>query len=192
MKKSLFILGLVSLGFLFVGCDSKTSIDEKGLAKKKVVIQTNKNSESQPFKLVTTDGKVINFKFTDEGINFDDYKGNKAILVDVFATWCPPCIAEIPTLIELKNKYKDKFEIVSVLFEQDKPKEEVLEFIKKFGINYPITMGDDNFVLAKELGDIKKVPEMFLFSKEGKFVNKFIGATAKEDLEHFINVAIEN
>ncbi len=192
MKKSLFILGLVSLGFLFVGCDSKTSIDEKVLAKKKVVTQTNKNSESQPFKLVTTDGKVINFKFTDEGINFDDYKGNKAILVDVFATWCPPCIAEIPTLIELKNKYKDKFEIVSVLFEQDKPKEEVLEFIKKFGINYPITMGDDNFVLAKELGDIKKVPEMFLFSKEGKFVNKFIGATAKEDLEHFINVAIEN
>ena len=71
-------------------------------------------------------------------------------------------------------------------------KEKVLEFIKKFGINYPITMGDDNFVLAKELGDIKKVPEMFLFSKEGKFVNKFIGATAKEDLEHFINVAIEN
>jgi len=150
MKKSLFILGLVSLGFLFVGCDSKTSIDEKVLAKKKVVTQTNKNSESQPFKLVTTDGKVINFKFTDEGINFDDYKGNKAILVDVFATWCPPCIAEIPTLIELKNKYKDKFEIVSVLFEQDKPKEEVLDFISKNNIPYPITVGEENFKLAKE------------------------------------------
>ena len=79
-----------------------------------------------------------------------------------------------------------------MLFEENKTKEEIEEFIKKYGINYPITMGEENFRLAKELGDIKRVPEMFLFSKDGKFVNKFVGETNKENLERFIKLAIEN
>jgi len=53
-------------------------------------------------------------------------------------------------------------------------------------------MGEENFRLAKELGDIKRVPEMFLFSKDGKFVNKFVGETTKDNLEKFIKLAIEN
>jgi len=53
-------------------------------------------------------------------------------------------------------------------------------------------MGEENFRLAKELGDIKKVPEMFLFSKDGRFINKFVGKTSKEDLEQYIKMAIEN
>ena len=110
----------------------------------------------------------------------------------MFATWCPPCIEELPILKEVKEKYKDKFEIVSVLFEKDKDKKEILEFISKNQINYPITMGEENFKLAKELGNVQKIPEMFLFSKDGKFIKKFIGKTSKEDLEKYIQIAIEN
>ena len=82
--------------------------------------------------------------------------------------------------------------IVSVLFEQDKDKKEIIEFINKNGINYPITIGEENFKLAKELGNVQKVPEMFLFSKDGKFIKKFIGKTSKEELEKYIQMAIEN
>ena len=53
-------------------------------------------------------------------------------------------------------------------------------------------MGDENFRLAKELGDVKKVPEMFLFSKNGKFVKKFIGKIPKEELDQYIKMAIGN
>ena len=53
-------------------------------------------------------------------------------------------------------------------------------------------MGEENFRLAKELGDVKKVPEMFLFSKDGKFVKKFVGKTSKEEIEKYIKIAIEN
>ena len=93
---------------------------------------------------------------------------------------------------EVREKYKDNFEIVSVLFEQDKTKEEIVQFIAKHGITYPITMGEENFKLAKELGDVKKVPEMFLFSKNGKFIKKFVGKVPKEELEQYIKMAIEN
>ena len=191
MKKN-FLISLVVLGFLFSGCDNKSTIDESVIAKKTVVKETNNAFVSQSFNLVTVDDKTISFKTTQAGIDFDNYKGQKAILIDVFATWCPPCIEELPILKEVKDKYKDKFEIVSVLFEQDKDKKEILEFISKNQINYPITIGEENFKLAKELGNVQKVPEMFLFSKDGKFIKKFIGKTSKEELEKYIQMAIEN
>jgi thiol-disulfide isomerase/thioredoxin len=189
MKKSLLILMFIS--FMFLGCDSKPAIDGSVIAKK--TSQTsNLEFVSQSFNLTSIDGKSISFKSTQEGLDFDDFKGKKAILIDVFATWCPPCIEEIPVLKEVREQNKDNFEIISVLFEQEKTKEEIIEFIKNHGITYPITMGDENFRLAKELGDVKKVPEMFLFSKNGKFVKKFIGKIPKEELEKYIKIAIEN
>jgi len=188
MKKS-FLIGLMFIGFLYSGCDTKSTIDDSVIAKKS--LQESK-FVSQTFNLTTTDEKIISFKSTEQGIDFDEFKGKKAVLIDVFATWCPPCIEEIPVLKEVREKYKDNFEIVSVLFEQDKTKEEILAFIAKYGITYPITMGEENFRLAKELGDVKKVPEMFLFSKDGKFVKKFVGKIPKEELEQYIKTAIEN
>ena len=188
MKKSFLILAI--LGFVFLGCDSKPAIDASVIAKK--TSQASKEFVPQAFNLTTTNDKIISFKTEQEGVDFTDYKGKKAILIDVFATWCPPCIEELPVLKEVREKYKDNFEIISVLFEQDKPKAEVLDFISKNNIEYPITIGDENFKLAKEFGDIKKVPEMFLFSKNGKFVKKFIGKIPKEELEQYIKIAIEN
>ncbi len=190
--KKFFLVSLVISGFLFNGCDNKSAIDEKVIAKKTSSKEANKAFVSQSFNLVTVEDKTISFKTTETGIDFDNYKGQKAILIDVFATWCPPCIEELPILKEVKEKYKDKFEIVSVLFEKDKDKKEILEFIRSNQINYPITIGEENFKLAKELGNVQKIPEMFLFSKDGKFIKKFIGKTSKEELEKYIQIAIEN
>ena len=191
MKNKILISSIITTILLFSGCDTKSSIDESVLAKPKEQIEKVKEEFiSQTFKLVTTDDKIIEFTSTEEGLDFKDYKGNKAILIDVFATWCPPCIEELPILKELREKYKNDFEIVSVLFEKDKPKEEVLQFIKEHSIQYPVTVGEENFKLAKELGDIQKVPEMFLFTKNGDFVKKFVGKTSKEKLEGFILDAI--
>lgn len=192
MKKSLLI-GLMVTGLLFSGCDNKTTIDESAMVKP----GTHPSSAlvefvSENFTLLTTDEKFITLKSTTEGLDFEEYKGKKAILVDVFATWCPPCIEELPILKELREKYKNDFEIVSVLFEKDKPKQEILDFIKKYEIEYPVTVGEENFKLAKQLGDVKKIPEMFLFTKDGRFVKKFVGKTTKEDLEQYINLAIKN
>ena len=191
MKKS-FLIGLVVIGFLFSACDNKTTIDESVVVKSTSQDSNKKEFVSENFTLITTDEKLITLKSTEQGLDFEEFKGKKAILVDVFATWCPPCIEEIPILKELREKYKNDFEIVSVLFEKDKPKQEILDFITKYQIEYPITVGEENFKLAKQLGDVKKIPEMFLFSKEGRFVKRFVGKTSKEDLEQYINLAIKN
>ena len=191
MKKS-FLIGLVVIGFLFSACDNKTTIDESVVVKSTSQDSNKKEFVSENFTLITTDEKLIPLKSTEQGLDFEEFKGKKAILVDVFATWCPPCIEEIPILKELREKYKNDFEIVSVLFEKDKPKQEILDFITKYQIEYPITVGEENFKLAKQLGDVKKIPEMFLFTKDGRFVKRFVGKTSKEDLEQYIKIAIEN
>ncbi|MFA9239147.1 MAG: TlpA family protein disulfide reductase [Candidatus Paceibacteria bacterium] len=191
MKKS-FLIGLVVIGFLFSACDNKTTIDESVVVKSTSQDSNKKEFVSENFTLITTDEKLIPLKSTEQGLDFEEFKGKKAILVDVFATWCPPCIEEIPILKELREKYKNDFEIVSVLFEKDKPKQEILDFITKYQIEYPITVGEENFKLAKQLGDVKKIPEMFLFTKDGRFVKRFVGKTSKEDLEQYINLAIKN
>jgi thiol-disulfide isomerase/thioredoxin len=191
MKKS-FLIGLTVIGFLFTACDNKTTIDESAIVKSSTQESTPVEFVSENFTLITTDEKFITLKSTKQGLDFEEFKGKKAVLVDVFATWCPPCIEELPILKELRKKYKDDFEIVSVLFEKDKPKAEILEFIAKYQIEYPITVSEENFKLAKQLGDVKKIPEMFLFTKDGRFVKRFVGKTSKEDLEQYINLAIKN
>ena len=191
MKINYIFAILIAALFLFTGCDSK-DIDESLIANTKENTPYVEKFVSQTFKLTTTDGKIIELTNTEKGLDFKDYKGKKAILVDVFATWCPPCIEGLPVLKELREKYKDDFEIVSVLFEkkEDKPTSEVIEFIKKYDITYPVTVGEENFKLTKALGDVQRVPELFLFSKDGEFVRKFLGESELETYEKFVKIAI--
>lgn len=191
MKINYIFATLITALFLFTGCDSK-DIDESLIANTKKNTPHIEKFVSKTFKLTTTDGKTIELTSTEKGLDFKDYKGEKAILVDVFATWCPPCIKGIPVLKELREKYKDDFEIVSVLFEkeEDKPTSEVIEFINKYGITYPVTVGDENFKLAKDLDDVQRIPELFLFSKNGEFVKKFLGETDLETYEEYVKMAI--
>lgn len=191
MKKRILLASIITTVFLFTGCDTKSEINENLVASSQNNEPVREEFISKTFKLKTTDEKTIEFKSTPTGLDFKDYKNNKVVLLNVFATWCPPCIKELPALIDLQNRYKNDFQIVSILFEKDKTKKEILEFIKKYNINYPITMGEENFRLAKDMGDIQKVPEMFLFSKDGTFVKKFIGETKKETLEKYINIALK-
>lgn len=193
MKTKYLIASCLTALFLLTGCDSKSEIDESLVANSNNNKPVREEFVSKTFKLTTTDEKIIELKSTPTGLDFKDYKDKKVVLVNVFATWCPPCIKEIPTLIDLQNKYSEDFEIISVLFEneEDKPKKEVLEFIKKYNINYKITLGEENFKLAKDLGNVQKIPELFLFAKDGTFVKKFIGETSKQNFEKYIKIALE-
>ncbi|KAB7881953.1 TlpA family protein disulfide reductase [Poseidonibacter lekithochrous] len=192
MKTNYFFAVFLTSLFLFTGCDSKSEIDDSLIANTKKNTPYVKKFVSKTFKLTTTDGKIIELTSTKEGLDFKDYKGKKAILVDFFATWCPPCIKGLPILKELREKYKDDFEIISVLYEkeEDKPTSEIIDFIKKYDITYPITVGEENFKLAKDLDDVQRIPELFLFSKDGKFVKKFLGETDLETYEIFLKMAI--
>lgn len=181
--KTLAFLSVFSILF-FAGCDSK---DKKDGTQAKTEQKIELKSE---FTLNSVQNNIFNIKLKDNNLKFAE-KEDKLILLNFFATWCPPCKAEIPNLIKLQDGYKNDFEVVSVLLEEFKSDEEINDFIQEFGINYEITKGSDNFDLAKALGGIKSIPTMFLIDKDGKIFQKYVGLVPAEMLEIDIKKLLE-
>jgi len=141
------------------------------------------NSESQsqgPLPENTISTNPIDFQLSGPDgntIKLSDYRG-KVVLLDFWATWCPPCRKGIPDLIELKNKFKDeKFEVIGVSVDRE-TKKDIPAFIKSNGVNYPIVYADDVTITA--FGGIEGIPTVFLIDKEGKIASRYVGLNPKD------------
>jgi thiol-disulfide isomerase/thioredoxin len=176
--KTIAVLSILSLLF-FNGCDSKESTktsDENESTKQEVI------KEKTNFTLSTIDNKQINIKVTDNKITLEN-NPEKIVLLNFFATWCPPCKAEIPNLIKLQNDYKNDLQVISILLEDNKTNESVQAFINEYNINYEITNSSENFEFAKSLGGIKSIPTMYLVSKDSSIFQKYVGLVPSEMME---------
>ncbi|WP_121626577.1 TlpA family protein disulfide reductase [Poseidonibacter antarcticus] len=182
--KTLASLSILSILF-FTGCDSKTDGEQSNKTDTKKEVTVKKD-----FVLKTTDNLDLNVKIQGDKIIFKDYP-EKIILLNFFATWCPPCKAEIPNLVNLQNKYANDLKIVSVLLEQDKSNEIINEFINKYKINYQVTNSDENFALSTGLGEIKSIPTMILIDKDSTIFQKYVGIVPSEMMEIDIKKILE-
>ncbi|MEO0074583.1 MAG: TlpA disulfide reductase family protein [candidate division WOR-3 bacterium] len=99
----------------------------------------------------------------------------KVILIDFWATWCPPCQEAIPHLVDLYDKYKDKgLAILGISLDQNK--EAIPPFINEYKINYPILLGNQE--VAKKY-QIQGIPTFFVFDRSGNIVYKEVGFSEK-------------
>lgn len=188
MNLKVVALFAVIFTLFFTGCESKPQ-------KAQVIEETSnegisKVEKTKTYTLKTTEGKSITFEASN-GVLLSKELNGKMVLINFWATWCPPCVKEMPMFVELQKKYKDDFVIIGVLFEEDKDKEELATFMKKHNINFPITVDSQNFELAKNFGDVKKIPESFLYSKEGFFLEKFTGEVDESKLQNYIEESIK-
>ena len=104
----------------------------------------------------------------------------KVVIVDLWATWCPPCRKEIPGFINLYNKYQGKgVEILGIAFDENGT-EVVPPFIKKMGINYPVYL--DGGDIAQSY-DLQAYPTTVIYGKDGKVANKHIGFIAEKEFD---------
>jgi thiol-disulfide isomerase/thioredoxin len=104
------------------------------------------------------------------------WKG-KVVFINFWATWCPPCRAEIPVLIDLANRYKDRLQIVGVSLDDEDP-QDVKKFAVHFGINYPIVMASREMVA--EYGGVPALPTLFVVNTDGNVVQKHEGLYSQE------------
>jgi thiol-disulfide isomerase/thioredoxin len=96
----------------------------------------------------------------------------KVVLVNFWATWCPPCREEIPEMIALQSRYKDQLQIVGIS-EDDDPSVNVMKFAQQRGINYPIIMATREVVAA--YGGVPALPTTFVIDTQGRVVEKHAG-----------------
>lgn len=140
----------------------------------------NQSAESNPapshkpapeWQFKTLDGKTI---------RSSDFKG-KVVILDFWATWCPPCREEIPGFIALQQEYQKKgLVVIGASEDQDGP-DIVKKFMKEIGINYTVVMADDKTV--KTFGEIEALPTTFIIDRNGQIVNQHVGAADKEEFE---------
>jgi DsbE subfamily thiol:disulfide oxidoreductase len=112
-----------------------------------------------------------------------DVKGKVAV-VNFWATWCGPCRAEIPNLIELQKRYGPEGLVIVGISLDEEGAAVVEPFIKRLGVNYPVVIGTK--AVDEAFGGVEAIPAVFVIDRDGKIVSQHEGLVAKEVLEQEI------
>jgi thiol-disulfide isomerase/thioredoxin len=160
---------LLTSAFISTAAVAKDSTDDR---VKKIEIQTST-------------GEKINIAVNKDGFVFDKYKG-KPVILDFFGPHCPPCLIEIPHMIQMQKENKDKVQIIGVQVQMQMSDDELNAFIKKEGINYPVVNLDYAWDLVAfvraNTGWKGQIPYKMVFDKNGVLKRQFVGMTPTETL----------
>jgi cytochrome c biogenesis protein CcmG/thiol:disulfide interchange protein DsbE len=132
--------------------------------------------------------KTANLNFTlkdmhGKDFNLASHKG-KVIVLDFWATWCPPCKVEIPWFVEFQNAYGAKgFTVIGVSVDDAMPK--LKPFAAEYKMNYPVLVGDgrDDIKGPKAFGPMWGLPRTFVIGRDGKICKTHVGFSQKATLE---------
>jgi thiol-disulfide isomerase/thioredoxin len=115
---------------------------------------------------------AVSLKAVDGGtVSLEQARG-KVVLLNFWATWCGPCRMEVPDLVELQNKYKDRLQVIGLVVD-DADEDAVRGFAKKYGVNYPVALATNE--LRIQFGGIPALPTSFIIDAQGRVVQKHIG-----------------
>lgn len=126
--------------------------------------------EAPSFSLNDTDFKKV---------NLSDYKG-RIVVLNFFATWCPPCRGEIPDFIDVQKEYASQGVVFIGISNEGTGT--LKSFVARMGINYPV-LGDSSQQAFTRYGPIRGVPMTFIVGKDMKIYKIYIGAISRDMLE---------
>jgi peroxiredoxin len=189
MKK--LILIIIAIFVLFVSIsvllNSKKNIKDEASQLKSAMEKVKEEIMGEPDAVSPEGwGDAPDFNIKDlngDNLRLSDLKG-KVIILDFWATWCPPCRAEIPAFNELYSEYKDQgLEIIGLSLDRDGPPV-VKKFAKEYNIKYILAMGNDKIVNSYR--GIVGIPTTFIIDRDGNIRGQHVGFAPKEVFEEEI------
>ncbi len=148
-------------------------------SSKTVVRPENERRTAPNFALKDADGRTV---------QLSDYHG-KVILLNFWATWCGPCEIEIPWFIDFERQLKGQGFVVIGISMDDEGWPVVRPFISRFGVNYPVLLGNDS--IGQLYGGIDSLPTTFLVDREGRIAAVHVGLVSKSRYENDIKTVLE-
>jgi len=120
-------------------------------------------------------------------VSLSDFDG-KVVILDFWATWCPPCVKEVPHFIELYDEYKEQgFEMVGISLDA-RGANDVKPFVEKMNVNYTMLIGNQD--VTKQYGGIGGIPTTFVIDKAGQIRQKYVGYREKAVFENDIKMLL--
>lgn len=124
-------------------------------------------------------GEAVDFELTDingQAFRLSDHSG-KVIILNFFATWCPPCRMEMPSFNELSQEYKNDVAVIAVNVSGE-PVTKVKQFVDEYQLGFTVAI--DNGTADDLYGPIRAIPVTVVIDKEFNIAKKYIGARPKE------------
>ena len=137
-------------------------------------------------------GQPANLDFTLKDmhgveVHLASFKG-KVILLNFWATWCGPCRAEIPSLVELQDQYKDDLVILGLSV--DDTADKLLPYAAEFKMNYPVLVGNGREDVQEAFGPLFGIPVSVIIGRDGVIAKKHSGIATKEQFEREIRTLL--
>ena len=140
-------------------------------------------------------GKAAPLQFTLKDMNGVDVKlasfKGKPIVLNFWATWCGPCRAEIPSLVELNRKYSEEGGDVVILgISVDDPVEKLKPYAAQMKMNYPVLVGNGRDDVQDAFGPLWGIPVTVFIDRDGRIAKKHSGIASKEQFEQEIKALL--
>ena len=204
MKNISLLLSLLLVLFL-TACNKKEEDRELNISS--ILSENSNHSEdinqsslqaeeaAHSFMLTDVDGRELNITVDGDTMTFQNIE-QPLLLMNFFATWCPPCRGELPDLNQLQKKHVKELFVVGVLVNDDQNSTQLRHFMEKYDTNYFISYASDNNDLAATIVKKLKLPENFpiplsILYKNGKLYRYYEGAMPIEMIENELKQAIK-
>jgi len=183
LKNNISNIIFISLGLILLFSTDAKAFLQQGLMKVgffqpklEHVEKETTNKNYLDFQMINDNGEVV---------TLTDLKG-KVVFLNFWATWCPPCIAEMPSIQVLHDKFKDDDEVMIITLEIESKKEKANQFMKRKNLNLPIYY--PNSQLPSDLFN-GNLPTTIILDKEGNIAHKTLGMAdySGEDIVNFLN-----
>ena len=141
--------------------------------------QSSADSQKAPdFTLLNLENKTV---------SLSDFK-DKVVMINFFATYCPPCRMEIPDFVKLQDKYeKEGFTVIGITVD-DNPTVLLPPFIQRLGINYPVLQATSR--VLQDYRNVYALPRTFILDRKHHIIRDYTGMVSEEEIEPVIKKAL--
>lgn len=189
LKRLSFTLCFVAAGLLFMaGCSSNSN-------KPSFAARNNSGLPHDPLsaRLIASSAPVKTKDFKTELLNgktfhLYEHRG-EIVILNIWATWCPPCVEEMPYLVDIYEKYKDEGLVILGVSIDKQGRSVVVPFVEKYNVTYPVTIDDGTII--KKYGPTLGIPTTYIIGEKGYLRYFATGALTKEELKPRIEKLLE-
>lgn len=201
------LYGLLAAGLccltVISGCGEEKKVTEENARSETALVQESSESEEQQTEPVADEGNIGEFSMQDitgEAYTQEMFADYDLTMVNIFATWCSPCVGEIPDLQKLWEEMESKgVNVVGIVLDaidiDGNPNEETIETAKVLadytGAEYPFLIPDEGYLNGR-LSEVSAVPETFFVDSEGKIVGQtYTGSRSLEEWKQIVEMELK-